>query len=112
MRNRYAASAFNTCPHQPLQEMTGKPLDIVFVEGAVPVAVHTPVIVPHHWKADVKAGLDQDVDLGYHRAGASRHAHHLAEQDGSGTQEGWHPQEDRGPTEGQQRHTEGDAPHL
>ena len=29
MRNHYAASAFNTCPHQPLQEMTGKPLDIV-----------------------------------------------------------------------------------
>ena len=64
MRNRYATSAFNTCPHQPLQEMTGKPLDIVFMEGAVPVAVHTPVSVPHHWKAEVKAGLDKDVDLG------------------------------------------------
>ena len=33
LRKRYAASAFNTCPHQQLQEMTGKPLDIVFVEG-------------------------------------------------------------------------------
>ena len=40
IRNCYAASAFNTCPYQPLQEMTGKPLDIVFKEGVRPVAVH------------------------------------------------------------------------
>ena len=32
IRNHYATSAFNTCPHQPLQEMVGKPLDIVFKE--------------------------------------------------------------------------------
>ena len=44
--------------------MTRKPLDIAFMEGAVPVAVHTPVSVPHHWKPEVKAGLDQDVKLG------------------------------------------------
>ena len=97
MRNRYAASAFNTCPHQPLQEMTGKPLDIVFVEVAVPVAVHTPVSIPHHWKAEVKAGLDQDVQLG------------IIEQVPAGTPTTWLSRmvvapKNRGPTEGQQHH--------
>jgi hypothetical protein len=31
---------------------------------AEPVAHHTPVPVPIHWKEEVKAGLDQDVRLG------------------------------------------------
>ena len=28
------------------------------------MAVHMPVSIPHYWKVEVKAGLDQDVKLG------------------------------------------------
>ena len=41
--------------------MKGKPLEIHFKEDSIPQAVHTPVVVPHHWKMDVKEGLDQDI---------------------------------------------------
>ena len=77
--------------------MTGKPLDIVFVEVAVPVAVHTPVSIPHHWKVEVKAGLDQDVQLG------------IIEQVPAGTPTMWLSRmvvapKNRGPTKDQQCH--------
>ena len=64
IRNHFAASAFNTCEHQPLQEMTGPPVDIHFLPDVTPQAVHTPIPVPFHWKQQVKDGLDQDVRLG------------------------------------------------
>ena len=64
IKDHYKASAFNTCEHQPLQAMTGPPLDIVFKEGTDPVAVHTPIPVAYHWKTQVKAELDRDVKLG------------------------------------------------
>lgn len=32
--------------------------------NAEPVACHTPVRVPLHWRDDVKAGINQDVRLG------------------------------------------------
>ena len=60
----FASSAFNRCPHQPLQAMTGKPLDVTFKPDASPVAAHSPIPVPHHWKKEVKAGLDKDIELG------------------------------------------------
>lgn len=60
----FESSAFNTCTHQPLQTMTGAPVTIQFKKEASPSAVHTPIPVPHHWKAEVKAGLDRDVRLG------------------------------------------------
>lgn len=60
----FKSSAFNTCPHQPLQTMEGKPMDIEFIPGAKPTAVHTPIPVPHHWKKRVKEELDRDVALG------------------------------------------------
>ena len=44
--------------------MEGKPLNITFVPGATPTAVHTPIPVPHHWKKRVKADLYRDVALG------------------------------------------------
>ena len=63
--DRYAASAFNTCEHQPLPLMQNSPPLRLFVdENAKPVAVHTPAAVPIHWAEKVKAGLDQDVRLG------------------------------------------------
>ena len=64
IKNRYASSAFNTCEHQPLQEMSGAPVEIHFTPDAVPTAVHTPIPIPHHWKKQVKADLDRDVRLG------------------------------------------------
>ena len=44
--------------------MTGKLLDITFIPGVTPTAVHTPIPVPHHWKKWVKQDLDRDVALG------------------------------------------------
>ena len=62
--NAFSASAFNKCTHQKLPEMTGKAMDIVFRENAIPHCVHTPIKVPVHWKEPVKSGIDQDVQLG------------------------------------------------
>ena len=64
MKEFWASSAFNTCPHQPLQEMTGEPLNISFKENFTPVTRHKPVPVPYHWKEQVKADLERDVRLG------------------------------------------------
>ena len=44
--------------------MTGRALDITFIQGAKPSAVRTPIPVPHHWKKRVKQDLDRDVALG------------------------------------------------
>ena len=64
LREHFRSSAFNTCPHQRLQVMSGRPLDITFAREAKPSAVHTPIPVPHHWKKKVKEDLDRDVRLG------------------------------------------------
>ncbi|CAG2218786.1 unnamed protein product [Mytilus edulis] len=60
----YKSSTFNTCDHQPLPLMDGPPMRLMVDPEAEPVAHHTPVPVPIHWKEEVKAGLDQDVRLG------------------------------------------------
>ncbi|XP_064095668.1 dynein regulatory complex protein 9-like [Macrobrachium nipponense] len=44
--------------------MKGAPHHIHLREGAIPYACHTPIPVPKHWEADVKAQLDEDVKLG------------------------------------------------
>ncbi|XP_061178429.1 uncharacterized protein LOC133187074 [Saccostrea echinata] len=62
--NHYRSSTFNTCEHQPLPLMRGPPMRLMVEPGATPVAHHTPVPVPIHWQEEVKAGLDQDVQLG------------------------------------------------
>ena len=64
MLKTFAASAFNTCTHQPLQAMTGAPVEVVFKKGAKPHAVHTPIPIPHYWKKKIKQDLDRDVRLG------------------------------------------------
>ena len=48
--------------------MAGKPLDIIFVPGAMVTAVHTPIPVPHCWKKRVKQDIDRDVALGIKEA--------------------------------------------
>ena len=57
----YASSAFNTCEHQPLPIMSGKPFRLMITPDATPTAHHK---VPLHWQEEVKAGLDRDVRLG------------------------------------------------
>jgi len=64
LKERYRASTFNTCEHQPLPMMDGAPLHLMIDPDATPVAHHTPIPVPVHWQDDVKAGLDRDVRLG------------------------------------------------
>ena len=60
----YGASTFNTCEHQPLPLMTGKPLRLMIAPDAIPAVHHKPIPVPLHWQQEVKAGLDRDVRLG------------------------------------------------
>ena len=59
----FANSAFNTCTHQKLQIMAGKPLSISFLDNCQPVVVHKPIPVHHHLKEAVKSQLDADVAL-------------------------------------------------
>ena len=54
----YMSSAFNICPHQPSPEMSGPKLKIVTEPGATPVACHSPIPTPHHWKRKMNALLD------------------------------------------------------
>ena len=60
----YRSSTFNTCEHQPLSLMDGLPMRLMIDPDAEPKAHHTPIPVLPHWRAYVKAGLDQDVALG------------------------------------------------
>ena len=60
----YKSSTFNKCDKQPLPLMEGPPLHMRVDPEAQPTAFHTPIPVPLHWQAEVKAGLDQDVRLG------------------------------------------------
>ena len=44
--------------------MSTKPAHIHLKANAVPYARHSPIPVAHHWKAEIKAGLDRDVENG------------------------------------------------
>ncbi len=62
----YASSAFNVCEHQELPCITGPELVIKHKGGVEPepVAVHSPIPVPHHFKKKVKEDLDRDCKMG------------------------------------------------
>ena len=60
----YASSAFNTCEHQPIKKLTGKPLDIHWRDDAHPVTRHSPVPTPIHFRERAKEDLDRDVRIG------------------------------------------------
>ncbi|ELT94685.1 hypothetical protein CAPTEDRAFT_187725 [Capitella teleta] len=62
--NHYRASTFNTCKRQRLPLMDCSPQKLMINPDATPVACHIPIPVPLHWQESVKAGLDQDVQLG------------------------------------------------
>ena len=61
--NAFATSAFNVNAY-PLPAMSGPPMKIHLKPDATPHVVHTPIPIPHHWKAQVKADLDRDVAMG------------------------------------------------
>ncbi|XP_014666767.1 PREDICTED: trifunctional enzyme subunit alpha, mitochondrial-like [Priapulus caudatus] len=60
----FKSSTFNTCEHQPLPLMDSPPMKLMVDPEAEPVAHHTTVPVPLHWRDAFKAGLDSDVQLG------------------------------------------------
>merc|ERR1712239_1071 len=60
---KFGKSSFNTSS-APLAKMTGLPMKIHIKDGVEPVAIHKPISVPHHWRAEVKKDLDRDCDLG------------------------------------------------
>ena len=62
--DHYKSSTFNICSHQNLPMMSGPPMKLNIDLSAEPKAYHTPIPVPLHWQKEVKAGLDQDVNLG------------------------------------------------
>ena len=64
IKSYYESSAFNCCECQPLPKMHGEPLKIHVNESARPVASHSPIPIPLHWQAKVKAGLDRDEAIG------------------------------------------------
>ena len=63
IRDRFADSVFNNSA--PFPALSGPPAKIHIKPDAIPFAArHTPVPVPHHWKAAVKNSLDKDVERG------------------------------------------------
>ena len=48
----------------PFREMTCKPAHIHLKQEATPFATHVPIPTPIHWKEQVKANLDRDVEDG------------------------------------------------
>ena len=61
---RYSSSTFNTCPHRPLQQMAGPPIEIHLDERATPRACHTAKPIPLHWQERVREDLMRDEALG------------------------------------------------
>ena len=45
--------------------MSCNPVNIHLNPDAIPYAVHTPILVPFHWKVKVKAKLDKDIKDGF-----------------------------------------------
>ena len=54
--------------------MTGKPLDITFIPGVTPTAVHTPDTSPSPLEEASETRLGQRCCTGYNRTGTDRHA--------------------------------------
>lgn len=60
----FKTSTFNTCPHQPLPELQGKPMTIHVLPHALPRCCHTAANIPIHWSEKVHADLLRDERLG------------------------------------------------
>ena len=59
----FSSSTFNT-KAKPLPTMAGELQHIHLIDGATPVAAHTPIPIPHHWEVQIKHQLDEDVEKG------------------------------------------------
>ena len=63
--HRFAASTFNVCPHRPLHQMSGPPIQIHLDENAKP---HKPcdkaATIPLHWQKQVHDDIVRDEALG------------------------------------------------
>ena len=64
LRRKYASSTFNICPHKPLQEMSGPPIQIHMDGSAIPKVCHKAAPVPLHWQKKVREDLLRDEALG------------------------------------------------
>ena len=65
IKQRYRASAFNTCTRQRIPTLSGSPpLELHVGPEIQPVACHKPAVVPLHWQEAVREGLERDVRLG------------------------------------------------
>ena len=60
----FATSTFNQCPHHPMPKMKCEPITIHVDPTATPMAIHTPVLVPIHWKDQVHEQLEKAVVQG------------------------------------------------
>lgn len=56
----FGFSTCDICPYQLLQTMKAIPLNITFIPGTIPTAVHTSILVPYHWKRRVKQNINWD----------------------------------------------------
>ena len=62
--DRYTASVFNVCTHQPLPKMSGPKLKLIVDPMVPPVAKHVAAPVPWHLREKVKAGVKADCGMG------------------------------------------------
>ena len=60
----FKASTFNTCPHQPLHEMSGPPVEIHIDPDAEPKRCRTPSRIAVHWQQQVEEDIKRDEALG------------------------------------------------
>ena len=64
IKEYYSDSAFSQCKRQTMPCTEGPPMRIHTDPSAVPLAVHKPIAVPLHYRAEVKANIDADVKRG------------------------------------------------
>ena len=58
----FSSTTFNISDELPV--MSGPPYKFHLVDEAMPYAAHTPIPIPHHWKAQVRDMLESDIAAG------------------------------------------------
>ena len=86
---RYRASTFNTCQHQPLPMMHGPPMELFVQNNARPHSVYQPAVVVVHWETKVKQDLDRDVALGVAGGCAREYTNDMVSQNGDLQETQW-----------------------
>ena len=62
--HKFRSSTFNTCPHRPLQQMMGPPMEIHISENAIPKVCSKAAPIALHWQQRVYDDLVRDEALG------------------------------------------------